>query len=386
VNRLYAGFDCSTQGLAVTVIDVNESRADVVFHDAISFDDDLPEFGTRHGVLPGPDPAVVHASPRMWATALELMLARLSRGIDRERLAAVSGSAQQHGSVYCGATPDALTRETSPVWMDSSTTVQCAEIEAALGGPAAVAQLTGSRAFQRFTGPQIRKFAIQDPVNYSRTIRIHLVSSYLASVLVGSHAPIDHADGSGMSLMDLRTREWSAAAMAATAPNLASKLPPLVPSSSIVGALAPGWQTRFDLPAAPVVAWSGDNPCSLVGSGAVTEGQLVVSLGTSDTIFGPIADPRPSANGTGHVFASPTGAYMGITVFRNGSLARERVRDQFGLDWNGFAAALAATAAGNGGAMMLPWFEPEITPVVRTGRVVTTGLAGDVPAPSSAPR
>jgi xylulokinase len=72
---------------------------------------------------------------------------------------------------------------------------------------------------------------------------------------------------------------------------------------------------------------------------------------------------------------------MGITVFRNGSLARERVRDQFALDWEGFSRALRRTPPGNGGAMMLPWFEAEITPAIPRGGVRTFGLdAGDADA------
>jgi xylulokinase len=74
--------------------------------------------------------------------------------------------------------------------------------------------------------------------------------------------------------------------------------------------------------------------------------------------------PRVDAGGTGHVFGAPSGAYMGITVFRNGSLARELVRDGYELDWDGFAAALATTPPGNHGRLMFPWFEPEITPHV----------------------
>jgi hypothetical protein len=81
------------------------------------------------------------------------------------------------------------------------------------------------------------------------------------------------------------------------------------------------------------------------------------------------------------VFGAPIGGFMGITVFRNGSLARERVRDELGLDWRGFSAALRASRPGNGGAIMLPWFESEITPAVLTPGVRTFGVpAGDGPA------
>lgn len=366
--KVYAGFDCSTQGMAVVAIDATTRT--VVFRDALEFD--TPFIAVS-------DPGVVHASPRMWSAALETMLGRLASHIDPATLAAISGSAQQHGSVYCGERPGDLTRETSPIWMDGSTLRECEEIEAALGGAAAVARLTGSRAYPRFTGPQIRKFARDSPGAYGATRRIHLVSSYLASWFAGDHAPIDHADGSGMNLMDLRNRTWSRAALDATAPGLAGKLPPLVPSGQVIGALHERWQRRFDLPAVPIVAWSGDNPCSLVGSGVVHEGQIAISLGTSDTIFGPMGQPRVSSDGTGHVFASPTGGYMGITVFRNGSLARERVRDEFEMDWPAFSDALRATPAGNDGAMMLPWFEPEITPLVEHPSPVRVGLDDAAP-------
>ena len=71
---------------------------------------------------------------------------------------------------------------------------------------------------------------------------------------------------------------------------------------------------------------------------------------------------RPEPSGIGHVFGAPTGGCMGLTCFANGSLARERVRDAYGLDWAAFDAALRRTPPGNGGALMLPWSEPEITP------------------------
>jgi xylulokinase len=265
--------------------------------------------------------------------------------------------------------------------MDSSTSAECAAITQALGGAASLASLTGSRAFERFAGPQIRKFAREAPTAYARTTRIHLVSSFLASLLAGAEAPIDPGDGSGMNLMNIRTRKWASAAAQATSEGLDQRLPPVRESWTIVGELAPYWQKRYGFPAAAVVAWSGDNPCSLVGAGLVREGHVAVSLGTSDTIFGFMSEPRIDTSLTGHVFGAPTGDYMGLTCFRNGSLARERVRDAYGLDWSGFSKALADAPPGNGGAIMLPWFEPEITPLVQRAGVRRFGLdAGSVSA------
>jgi xylulokinase len=126
-----------------------------------------------------------------------------------------------------------------------------------------------------------------------------------------------------------------------------------------------------------VIAWSGDNPCSLVGTGLVREGVVAISLGTSDTIFGLMREPRVDPTSTGHVFGAPTGEYLGLTCFSNGSLARERIRDAFGLTWERFSSALDATPPGNSGRILLPWFEPEITPKVARAGIHRYGLSAN---------
>lgn len=385
MRRLFVGLDSSTQSLTAIAIEAEGGSARIIAEASIAFDEALPQYGTRHGVLPSDDPAVAMSSPPMWADALDLMFTRLEDdGVDLSRLTAISGSAQQHGSVYL--THDAMTRlraldarkppgpqiepllsrPTAPIWMDTSTTAQCNEISAALGGAAALAGRTGSRAFERFTGPQVRKFACTEPDAYRRTGRIHLVSSFLASLLIGDDAPLDPGDGSGMNLMELESRTWWSDAVQATAPDLTSKLPDIVPSWTVAGTLSPYWQVRHRLPPASVITWSGDNPCSLVGVGLVREGVVAISLGTSDTIFGLMKHPRVDPDGTGHVFGAPTGDFMGLTCFSNGSLARERVRDTFNMSWSDFSAALASTPAGNNGRVLIPWYVPEITPPVRS--------------------
>jgi xylulokinase len=319
----------------------------------------------------------------MWADALDRMMATLaSSGLALREVRAVSGAGQQHGSVYLsdgwlGAlgrldperafAPQVnalLSRPVSPVWLDCSTTAECQSLTAAIGGDAALARLTGSRAYERFTGAQILKFAAKEPDAYARTARIHLVSSFMASLIAGKDAPIEPGDGSGMNLMDIAARTWSREAANATAPALTRRLPPIRDSWTVIGEIAPYWRRRYGFGDVAAVAWTGDNPSSLIGLGLHTPGQLAISLGTSDTVFGPMAEPTPDPAGAGHVFGSPAGGYMALTCFANGSLARERVRDRFALDWERFSAALRRTPAGNGGALMLPWFVSEITPRV----------------------
>jgi xylulokinase len=397
---LYLGLDSSTQSLTAIVIEVSGSRREIVYETSLPFDQALPRYGTRHGVLPRVDPTVAVSSPVMWAEALEMMMSRVAQNVPGiRRLTALSGSAQQHGSVYLNRDATArleslnplktvatqvtamLSRAVSPIWMDSSTSVECREITAAVGGDGALARHTGSRAVERFTGPQIRHFLKQERASYLSTGRVHLVSSFLASLLVGRQAPLDPGDASGMNLMDIETSSWWTPAVEATAPDLASRLPEIVPSWTVLGRLHPLWQTRCGLPDARVAVWSGDNPCSAIGTGVVREGRVAVSLGTSDVIFGLVREPRIDPTGTGHLFGAPTGDYLSLTVFKNGSLARERVRDAFTMTWETFSAALADTPPGNRGRILLPWYEPEITPFVATAGAHRYGLdAGDGPA------
>jgi xylulokinase len=397
---LYLGLDASTQSLTGVVIEVSGSERRIAFQRSLEYDLEFPHYGTRGGVLPARDPLTATSSPVLWAEALDRFLGmlRAESGLPLAELRAVSGAAQQHGSVYCngaasrhlahldparplaGQVAAMLSRPESPIWMDSSTAAECAEISQAVGGAAALARLTGSRAFERFTGPQIRRYWKTDPTGYAATDRIHLVSSFLASLLIGGHAPVEPGDAAGMNLMDLARASWAPAALNATAPDLARRLPPIVPSRSAIGRLARYWTERHGLPPARVVAWTGDNPSSLIGVGLVSPTRVAISLGTSDTVFGLLDQPRVDPSGASHVFGAPTGGYLGLVCFRNGARARERVRDGHGLGWDGFAGALRRSPPGNRGGIMLPWFEAEITPPVLSPRVHRYGVDQTDPA------
>jgi xylulokinase len=76
--------------------------------------------------------------------------------------------------------------------------------------------------------------------------------------------------------------------------------------------------------------------------------------------------PRTDPRGFGHVFGNPAGGFMCLICFANGSLARERIAEKVGLDWAGFERAiLKETKPGNGGALLLPYFVPEMTPKIQ---------------------
>lgn len=148
-----------------------DSALKIVHSTALRYDDDLPEYGTTNAVHEGPEPGEVTQPTAMIADAIDRAFMRMKEeGFQFERVRAVSGSGQQHGSVYWarGADeglaamdpgqsvaeqlPALLARSRSPIWMDSSTRPQCSALEEAAGGPEALARATGSRAYERFTG------------------------------------------------------------------------------------------------------------------------------------------------------------------------------------------------------------------------------------------
>ena len=375
----FLGLDSSTQSLTALIVDTE--TGDVRDH-SVNFGKRLPQYRSPNGFLPNDDARVKHADPLMWVEALDLLLTEMrGANVDFSTVSGITGAGQQHGSVYLNAPLDEagkwststplvdqvrplLSRATAPIWMDSSTSDECAEIAAAAGGDDRVVATTGSRAIERFTGPQIRKFWKQDRAAYDNTAEIHLVSSFVASLMVGAGAAIDFGDGAGMNLLDLATGRWNPALVDATAPGLARKLKPAVASAAQVGVVADYFIKRYGFKAGtPVYAFSGDNPSSLVGMGATAPGTAVVSLGTSDTMFAAMAAPRTDPRGYGNVFGNPAGGFMALCCFANGSLAREEITRRFNLTWDDFARAiLERTKPGNGGNLLLPYFVPEITP------------------------
>ena len=386
------GIDASTQSCSAIVIDTVSGK--VVAEGSVNFGECLPHYGAINGFIPGQSGGQVHSDPRMWLDALELLLEDLEGKFDLSKVDAISGAAQQHGSVYLNADwlekvrslqaeeslssqlDSCFSRRTSPIWMDRSTSVQCREIAASVGGDDVVCAKSGSIAIERFTGPQIRRFFQMDPVGYERTERIHLISSFLGSIFCGREAPIDPGDGAGMNLLNINNWSWDADLLKGTAEGLSERLPAIQSGETILGEIAPYFSERYGFRSGtPVAIFTGDNPSSLVGMGAAHPGKVVISLGTSDTFFAAMPQVVSDPQGYGHVFGNPVGGSMSLQCFVNGSLAREAVKDRFGYDWGQFTEALENTVPGNGGCRMIPFFQPEISPRIEMEAPILQGSA-----------
>ncbi|UXI17943.1 methylcrotonoyl-CoA carboxylase beta chain [Sarcoptes scabiei] len=375
-RKLWLAFDLSTQQLKSMTIDEN---LDIVHEASVHFDSDLPEFRTTDGVIHSSDDNhCVHAPVLMWIKALDICLDRLRiNGLDYGEVIGVSGCSQQHGSVYwkrnsrstlnnlnsskflseelgqCFALYD------SPVWMDSSTSHQCQRLESDLGGAEVLIRISGSKAYERFTGNQIAKIIETKPEVYQQTERISLISSFLASIFIGDYAPIDQSDGSGMNLLDIRKKTWSEdcirSIQGSNYDDLIEKLgDKVVPSSKIIGNISNYYVERYGFnDKCYVVAFTGDNPATIAGM-SLGPNDVAVSLGTSDTIFIhlPHLDEKiklnPSRNG--HIFCHPIDQnhWMGMICFKNGSLTRERIRNKCAREcWNHFNECLESIPRGN---------------------------------------
>ena len=395
MGDLYLGLDCSTQGLKATIISGSDP-GNIVHHAAVNYDSDLPHFRTAGGMHKVG--ASVTSPVLMWLEALDLIMSQL---LDAERrsvsssgiafrladIVAVSGSGQQHGSVYWakGASVSlgmldpgvslgrqlgySFSRLASPIWADSSTTKQCAELEQNVGGAVKLSRATGSRAYERFTGNQIAKVATLTPSVYKNTERISLVSSFMCSIFLGSYAPVDTSDGSGTNLNNIvdngGTSWYSPAIMSSGGEELVNKLgDSMVAPHTVLGEIAGYFVYRYGFsPSCRVVSWSGDNPCSLAGLGLQNAGDVAVSLGTSDTMFAMMSKARPGLDG--HVLRNPVDpeSFMGMLCFRNGSLAREDVSMRCSNnDWDRFSQLLSQRDPGNDGAVGFYFMDPEITP------------------------
>lgn len=232
---------------------------------------------------------------------------------------------------------------------------------------------------------------------WERAAHVTLVSAAAASVLLGHVAAVDWADGSGTNLLDVQERTWSAAALAAVgsaahaaapavhrtaaeaAAALEERMGPVVRAGADLGPVHAHLADLFGLTHCRVLAGSGDNPASYVGCCGRGH-DLVVSLGTSDTLFGRTSGPPP-AGSLGNFFCDPLGpGLLGLLCFRNGSLARQQLRDEVCEgSWATWDRALAETAPGNDGFAAAWNLVEETTPPGRAGTACVGPGGGLVP-------
>jgi xylulokinase len=383
-----------------------------LIHEAkVDFDADLSKYGIEKGVLTNPPEGEIFAPVAMWLEALELVLKRLKEdGLDFSKVMGISGAGMQHGTVFWskdaesllqglnasknlldqlepgskGERRGAFSHPFSPNWQDASTQAQCEEFDKKLGSPEKLAQSTGSKAHHRFSGPQILRFRTKYPDAYASTSRISLVSSFLASVLLGKVAPIDIGDVCGMDLWEIKAGKWNEDLLSLTAggPDGVSELKEKLGSvpedgGATFGKLSKYFVSRYGFPAdCSIIPFTGDNPSTILAL-PLRASDAIVSLGTSTTFL--MSTPEYKPDPAYHFMNHPTtaGLYMFMLCYKNGGLAREHIRDALNENksgsWDTFnKVARSTTPLGqkeSDDPMKLGLFfpRPEIVPNVHAG-------------------
>ena len=178
MSDLFLGWDLSTQSLTVAA---TQRDGTVVYRHQLDFDRDMSEYGTRNGCLHGPmegetddtHPGLVRSPAMMWVDAFLRVLQQMkTEQFPFDRVRAISGSAQQHATVYWAtsqfpvdlyevtdldhAAKEKLAQEVfslplSPIWRDASTGEQCQEMKSQC--PSLWwRQVSGSVPYLRFSG------------------------------------------------------------------------------------------------------------------------------------------------------------------------------------------------------------------------------------------
>lgn len=173
------------------------------------------------------------------------------------------------------------------------------------------------------------------PEMYAKTSRISLVSSWLASMLMGKIAPMDVGDVCGMNLWDIPNQQYSAELLQLAAGSkeggdeLRTKLAePCMDGGAVLGSISPYFVSKYGFsPECKITPFTGDNPATILAL-PLRPLDAIVSLGTSTTFL--MNTPKYKPDESYHFFNHPTtrGHYMFMLCYKNGGLAREKVRDQ----------------------------------------------------------
>lgn len=228
------------------------------------------------------------------------------------------------------------------------------------------------------------RFHKKYPEVYRATSRISLVSSFLASVFLGHVAPFDISDVCGMNLWDIQAGKWSEPLLKLAAgedglESLQQKLGSVrEDGGGSMGPISKYFVERYGFhPDCGIVPFTGDNPSTILAM-PLRPLEAIVSLGTSTTFL--MSTPHYVPDPAYHFFNHPTtpGLYMFMLCYKNGGLAREKIRDALPKSetadpWENFNKAALSTqplgvkADGDPAKLGLYFPLPEIVPNVRAG-------------------
>jgi xylulokinase len=341
-------------------IDVSTTATKALLMDATG---EVKAVGSSEYPFQTPRPLWAEQDPALWwdGAVSSIRQALAEAGANPADVAAIGLTGQMHGLVLLDAAGAVL--RPAILWNDQRTGEQCETIRARIGRERLI-QITGNDALAGFTAPKILWVRDSEPENYARARHVLLPKDYARYRLTGELAT-DVADGGGTVLMDLRARDWSPEVLAAL--DIPPEwMPPLFEGPEITGRLSASAAAATGLAAGtPVVAGGGDQAAQAVGVGAVSEGIVALTLGTSGVIFASSDSPVVEPDGRLHAFchAAPNRWHlMGVMLSAAGSLRWHRDTFAPGATYDTLLAPAEAAPAGSEGLLFLPYLTGERTP------------------------
>jgi xylulokinase len=310
-----------------------------------------------------PKPLWSEQDPGLWwdGTIKAIRSVLASTEVPGSDIAAVGLTGQMHGLVLLDERNEVL--RPAILWNDQRTAAECDVIRDVVGRERLIA-ITGNDALTGFTAPKLVWVRDHEPAIWRRVAHVLLPKDFVRLHLTGDHA-IDKADGAGTILFDLAARDWSAEILAALGIDR-RWLPETFEGPDVTGVVSAAAAEATGLRAGtPVVAGGGDQAANGVGVGAVAQGVVALSLGTSGVIFAPTDRPIVESGGRVHSFchAVPDRWHlMSVMLSAAGSLRWFRDTLAPGVPYAELTDAAAGVPAGSDGLWFLPYLTGERSP------------------------
>ena len=327
---LVAGVDSSTQSCKVVIVDAATGAI------------------VRTGRASHPEGTEV--DPESWWVALNEAL-DAAGGLDD--VAAISIGGQQHGMIVL----DHGGRVIRPALLWNDTRSAQAALDLAAEVPD-IAARTGSSPVASFTSTKLRWLRDAEPDNAALVAAVALPHDWLTWRLRGfgpqnprlDALTTDRSDASGTGYFDSSRGEYDRELLALALGHDVILPRVLDPSGSAGKAgsvvVGPG---------------AGDNAAAALGLGAVT-GDIVVSIGTSGTVFAVTDEQTHDSSGTVAGFADASGRALPLVATLNAARVLDSIASLLDLSHEETGVLALEAEPGAGGLVLQPYFEGERTP------------------------
>ncbi len=341
----------------------------------VLFDENLAEIANATVEYPlyPEKPLWAEQEPADWFNATVESIKMVAAGIDPKEIAGIGLSGQMHGLVLLDKDNNVLRR--SIIWCDQRTEKECEEITEIIGKDRLI-EITANPALTGFTASKIRWVQKNEPQVWEKTAHILLPKDYVRFMLTGEYAT-EVSDASGMQLLDVRNRCWSAEVCEKLGIDM-SLLGKMYESEDVTGTVTAEIAALTGLSTdCVVVGGAGDQAAAAIGNGIVEEGLLSDTIGTSGVIFAatdaPLIDAKGrvhtmchAVRGKWHIMSCTQGAGLSLQWYRNNFCEAEKAAaKEQGIDtYTVMIDSAKAVAPGCDGVVFLPYLMGERSPIL----------------------